>query len=130
MDVATIKQYREMADAKHLPMKVVADNEHWFLHNVDNAFELIWNDENETLYAYSNNNDYYSQCALPVKLTVTKYENIQFIEFYMDKVAAVEHLSTMKENGAITEAEYKHDMELLSQLASSSTLTNRMEPEK
>ena len=124
MDVALVKKYRELADKNHLPMKVICDNEHWFLHNVDNGFKIIWDDESETLTAMHTNNDYYSQCALPIKLTVTQYEHIQFIEVFMDKVAAVVELGNQKDSGKLTESEFEHDLQLLSNHASISTLQN------
>lgn len=122
MDKATVKKYRDLADSSNLPMKVISDNEHWFLHNVDNACKLIWDDDNELLYALSLNNDYYSQCALPIKLTAIGYGEIQTIEVYMDKVAAVTYLGDLKDDGKLTEDEFAHDLEIVSRASASSTL--------
>lgn len=123
MDKATVLKYRKLADSKNLPMKVISDNEHWFLHNINDACTLIWDDDNELLYALSVNNDYYSQCTLPIKLTVVEYDCIQTIEVYMDKVAAVIELGDLKDSGKLTNDQFAHDLEIISRATASCILS-------
>ena len=49
-----------------------------------NATEfLIWDDDNEHLYAIRANTDHYNQDDSPMEISCTKYDNIQYIECHI-----------------------------------------------
>ena len=127
MTKQSVKYMRELAKANNFPLIVICDNEHYFIDNSDDTFSINWDDDNETLTILEPaavTGELYTQSVLPFRLVRTEYEHIQFIEIAINKLEAINQLTSMKDSGKITEAQYNEDLDLLSRAAAVSTIPN------
>ena len=70
-------KFRDQACKGANNLIVTCDN--MFVYSNTSDF-LIWDDDNECLYAIRANTDHYNQDQFPMEISCTSYENIQYIE--------------------------------------------------
>lgn len=70
-------KFRDEACKGSLSIIVTCDN--MIVYSTATEF-LIWDDDNEHLYAIRANTDHYNQDKAPIEISCTKYDNIQYIE--------------------------------------------------
>lgn len=128
MDKATIKKMRDYADEHDIPMVIYGDNEHLFYHNTKDHYPLIWDDDNNMVFAFQHNNDPYVQQEYPLDIVCIEYEFIQYIKLIANREVALDVFNNHK--SLLNEEDSKRTLEMLSDSFRTSSFVTRFKGQK
>ena len=94
-------------DYKDFVIMVTCDNEHKFYHNASKNPSIVWDWDNDLFLALDINDEPIDQNKHPMQVTQVSLEEIQFLDAFIDKEAALKFISekyTDDEDKAVAKA--------------------------
>ena len=92
MTKEAIKKFVE-EDYKDFVIRITCDNEHIYFYNASKNPSVVWDWDNNVIYALELNNEIMDQNKHPMKITQVSLDEIQFLTAFPDKTTILKFIN-------------------------------------